>query len=255
MHDIVKTVLFLSLSGSVLTLILLAGKPLFHNRVSKAFSYYIWLLVLLRLSLPLPSPVRFQDAPLGSEAPVISALPDEKAGFSGTGTNQVIKPPAGANHTQASPSAPIEQNTPIIRTEKSSPEQHSSDLWGFLQKNLIWIWAGGAVANLGCPPLPTPFFPAHPPFLRKTAEEDEAVFACLRNGGRVRLIGAALFPRRCSSAFFARVVICPRRPMSETAGKGTPDDFAAELVHYRRKDALTSGSSSSPLPCTGSIRS
>lgn len=52
MSNMLLTVLMLSLSGSLLTLVLFVLKPLLKNRVSKAFSYYIWLLVLLRLVLP-----------------------------------------------------------------------------------------------------------------------------------------------------------------------------------------------------------
>lgn len=53
MNDMMLTVLTLSASGSVLALALLALRPLVKNRVSKAFQYYIWLLVLLRLAVPL----------------------------------------------------------------------------------------------------------------------------------------------------------------------------------------------------------
>lgn len=52
MSQTVKLILSLSLSGSILAGLLLAVKPLINNRVSKAFQYYIWLLVLLRLVLP-----------------------------------------------------------------------------------------------------------------------------------------------------------------------------------------------------------
>jgi beta-lactamase regulating signal transducer with metallopeptidase domain len=52
MNETVKLILSLSLSGSILAGLLLAVKLLINNRVSKAFQYYIWLLVLLRLVLP-----------------------------------------------------------------------------------------------------------------------------------------------------------------------------------------------------------
>ena len=52
MNETVKLILSLSLSGSILAGLLFAVKPLINNRVSQAFQYYIWLLVLLRLALP-----------------------------------------------------------------------------------------------------------------------------------------------------------------------------------------------------------
>ena len=52
MNDIVLIVLSLSISGSFMALLLFVGKPIFKKHVSKAFSYYIWMLVLLRLVIP-----------------------------------------------------------------------------------------------------------------------------------------------------------------------------------------------------------
>ncbi|WP_352418714.1 M56 family metallopeptidase [Proteiniborus sp.] len=52
MNDVFKLILSLSLSGTILSLILLLIKPLIENRISKAVQYYIWIVVLLRLILP-----------------------------------------------------------------------------------------------------------------------------------------------------------------------------------------------------------
>ncbi len=52
MNDVCKLVISLSLSGSLLILVLLLCKPLFKNRVSKRWQYYIWLVVIARLLLP-----------------------------------------------------------------------------------------------------------------------------------------------------------------------------------------------------------
>ncbi|WP_434692172.1 M56 family metallopeptidase [Hungatella sp. SB206] len=52
MNEILKIVLSLSLSGSLLILVLLLCKPLFRNRISKRWQYYIWLVVIARLLLP-----------------------------------------------------------------------------------------------------------------------------------------------------------------------------------------------------------
>lgn len=52
MNEIFKIVLSLSLSGSILILVLLFCKPLFKNRISKGWQYYVWLVVIARLVLP-----------------------------------------------------------------------------------------------------------------------------------------------------------------------------------------------------------
>lgn len=52
MSDILKTFLSMSVSGSLLILGLLLLKPLFQNRLSRQWQYYVWLIVIVRLLLP-----------------------------------------------------------------------------------------------------------------------------------------------------------------------------------------------------------
>lgn len=52
MSVLMKIVFSLSLSGSLLILILLLCKPLFRNRFSRQWQYYIWLVVIARLMIP-----------------------------------------------------------------------------------------------------------------------------------------------------------------------------------------------------------
>lgn len=52
MNNMFKLILSLSLSGTILSLILLSIKPLIENKISKSMQYYIWIVVLLRLILP-----------------------------------------------------------------------------------------------------------------------------------------------------------------------------------------------------------
>lgn len=52
MNGIIKLVLSLSLSGSILAMIIFAAKPFIKHRISKAIQYYLWIIVLFRLLLP-----------------------------------------------------------------------------------------------------------------------------------------------------------------------------------------------------------
>ncbi len=61
MRAFVLTLLSLSLSGSFIAIILLALKPVIRHRFSKAFQYYIWIVVLLRLVLPVSLDVNIVD--------------------------------------------------------------------------------------------------------------------------------------------------------------------------------------------------
>lgn len=52
MAELVKLILSLSLSGTVMILLLFLLRPLYKNRLSKRWQYYIWLIVVLRLLIP-----------------------------------------------------------------------------------------------------------------------------------------------------------------------------------------------------------
>ena len=52
MNVLLKSVLSLSLSGTLLICLLLLCKPLFRDRISKRWQYYMWLIVIARLLVP-----------------------------------------------------------------------------------------------------------------------------------------------------------------------------------------------------------
>lgn len=56
MSELWKLVLSLSLSGTLLMLLLSAGKHIWNKSFSKTWQYYIWLVVAARLLLPVTSP-------------------------------------------------------------------------------------------------------------------------------------------------------------------------------------------------------
>ena len=53
MSEIMKLILSLSLSGTALIILLLLFRPLYRSRLSKKWQYYIWLIVIWRLLLPI----------------------------------------------------------------------------------------------------------------------------------------------------------------------------------------------------------
>ena len=57
MNAWMRTLLSLSLSGAVMALIILAAVRLFGKRLGRRWQYYVWLLVVCRLLLPVAAPV------------------------------------------------------------------------------------------------------------------------------------------------------------------------------------------------------
>ncbi len=52
MNEFMKILLSLSVSGALLLLLILGLKPLYKNRFSKRWQYYVWIIVALRFLLP-----------------------------------------------------------------------------------------------------------------------------------------------------------------------------------------------------------
>ena len=52
MNEFIKILLSLSVSGALLLLFILGLKPLYKNRFSKRWQYYVWIIVALRFLLP-----------------------------------------------------------------------------------------------------------------------------------------------------------------------------------------------------------
>jgi len=52
MNTVWTLVLSMSLSGGLLILVLLGGKRIWRDKISRQWQYYIWLIAVLRLLLP-----------------------------------------------------------------------------------------------------------------------------------------------------------------------------------------------------------
>ena len=109
MSIFLKTLLSMSLAGSILLLALLALRPLLRKRTTRVFQYALWLLVLLRLLLPLSLgfgllPRAFEAVP-GPEAEVTAAANSET-----NETNTVVSVPTTETGL-TSPSLPPDGDT------------------------------------------------------------------------------------------------------------------------------------------------
>ena len=68
MSDLMKIVLMLSLSGTALAAFLALLRRGLKNRLPHGLFYYLWLLVLLRLMVPVALPVPGLELTLGMAA-------------------------------------------------------------------------------------------------------------------------------------------------------------------------------------------
>ena len=140
MSEVLKVVLSLSLSGSLLILLLLLLRPLFKNRLSKRWQYYIWLVVVARLMLP-----------FAPETNLIGAL--FQGIDKGVGQMELVTPPA----QQGDAAAPQDGLIPGGETGgQDSPKSESQEPTGpadHPSRNLVatlWqnLWLGWLVMAL-----------------------------------------------------------------------------------------------------------
>ena len=83
MNEFMKILLSLSVSGALLLILILGLKPLYKNRFSKRWQYYIWIIVALRFLLPFtPNTTivgslfeKFDTAAITNEIPTIPNVP------------------------------------------------------------------------------------------------------------------------------------------------------------------------------------
>ena len=121
MSELLKWILSLSLAGSVLILLLTLLRPLVRERISRRWQYYIWLLVIARLLLPiggLEAPAKIETA--GPAAVPLLSLPEAEQ------EDVETRPPGEA--------APEFDDSLKLRTA--------------VRENLWVVWLAGALALL-----------------------------------------------------------------------------------------------------------
>ena len=230
MSNIFITILSLSVSGSLLALVLFAGKPLLKNRVSKAFAYYIWLLVLLRLILPIAAPVNV----------VGTLFSIQRQSVAVTGLS---KPPAVAEQavsTSGHPqnASPETRKRGTIPSQASAGEKPSRFLWNWTKAHVLWIWLAGAVMSFGW------FMAAYVPFAHRIRRScvpphpaDLAVFRKMSRDQRIRLACSSYVTTPMLIGVLRPMMILPQLAYVQNAMENELKNILRhELTHYRRKD-------------------
>lgn len=225
MDDVLRTVLSLSLSGSLPGALLLLCRPLYRDRLSRRWQYYIWLVVLARLLLPLSpgaSPVGSLFQPAGGELSAAAEPAGEADSVPAPWTNGMPVP--GAVESGWLPA--VRQTGPDVRA---------------LPENLWLIWLGGALVLLvrkitiyqsfvryvkaGCREVTDPVL------LDRLAEAGESAGV----GRPVELYENPLIASPMLLGFLRPCVVLPSADLPE-------EDFRCtalhELVHLRRRDIL-----------------
>lgn len=243
MNDMMLTVLTLSASGSVLALALLALRPLVKNRVSKAFQYYIWLLVLLRLAVPLSfegsAMNQLVSAAPAAGTPAVVTVPGDGGGAAAAQENA---PPDDGVNTAPQGNAPAEAGAqaPASGGETPSPGPASPpfDFVSALKEYQVFVWLAGAALHFLW------FLASYLRFaraIRKTGvpphPEDAAVFERLRGGARARLACNPNITTPMLIGFFSPRIVLPQLAFASNGMTRELEHILRhELTHCRRRD-------------------
>lgn len=238
MNDILKTIFSLSVSGSILAFILFLGKPFLKSKISKAFSYYIWLLVLLRLIVPLAAPVNFMGTLFHFERPNVSDVIHAQTNSQLENKNVNANNQAAFSNAQTVSQKPQAGNTGTIKVPVDT--QRPFSLWEFVKRNLVWIWVAGAIVSLGWFIMAYVFFSMR---IRRSCVEphsdDLAVFGQVCRNNRIHMACSSFATTPMLFGVLRPVIVLPQFAYVKNGmDKELLDILHHELTHYRRKDVL-----------------
>jgi len=248
MTEAVFTILSLSIIGSLLAGIIFLFKPLIKNKTSKAFSYYIWLVVLIRLCLP-----------FGVSLPVPFGWLDERAQVAtDTVTDTIRYTVQGSENTsdktiQASlPMTKIRKDTSESVTSGDLPAKLTSSIsenksifykiTSWLKSPLLWfiVLIAGAILRLTWQVFGyIRFAKLIKRFAKSPDDGDIAVFNEFCKNNRIRFLQSEYVRTPMMLGLIHPIVITPLVAYSKN-GKAEclRDILRHELTHYRRKDML-----------------
>ena len=266
MEQFLRLLLTVSLSGSVLILLLMINKPFWKKTISKSFSYYIWLVVLLRLILPFGYEIPIPGGPqlFTKTSNPISAdgmpfynniLPDDSiSSINGIpGNLSPFDTPAFSDsttpsdsrividtYTSSNPDTSPDQQTslysnPIIR-EPAGTRVHRLNM----DSVLFHTWVAGVILSIGWNLL------SYAIFMRKLtrsftipAESDLAVFREIRGKNKICLVCSDMTEIPMLIGLFRQVIVLPKivfvKSNMEVELRGI---LCHELKHYERRDTL-----------------
>lgn len=214
-HEFIKTLLSLSVSGTLLMLLIRGLKPLYKNRFSQHWQYYIWLLVVLRFLLPVTPDVTI----VGSLFQKLNE-PSIELNIVNTTTlyyNMQIEP-----QEKTSPAASMAWHC--------SPDRYTCLFYAWLTLTIIlwvrritvyqsftqWLKAGNKeVSNM------------------KTLNLLSDCKESLRIKARIRLYRNAMITSPIMTGIFHPGIILP---VKELGRKELSYIFTHELIHYKKKD-------------------
>lgn len=235
MPDIMRTLLLLSLCGTALAVLLAVLRRLLKNRLPHGLFYYLWLLVLLRLLVPVALPVPGLELtlpePRSAEAvtpPVsVQAAPDGMVG-------QPI--PFDPSYVQTVPADTVITGNGLELSFQQEKTLWYRSVWTFLCENFLHIWLAGAALHFLW------FALSYLRFCRTLREDcapllehEQALLDHLRGKRRVSAFRSPLAATPMLVGLLRPSILLPETAVST---RELECILRHELTHLRRRDLL-----------------
>lgn len=219
MNDIILTLLSMSVTGTLLSLLVMAAKKLFGSRLPSSLLYYIWLIVLLRMALP-----------IGAEHSLLNEL------------YTMLCQAARSSVSLDAVFATVSSEDGSIPLRVSFFERSSSTIMRFISDNAVWIWLSGAVIYLAH------VFGSYAAYRRRlisssspASEGDNALLAdmCADMRRAPGLLACARVQSPQLVGVLRPCIILPERGYVENGHETVLRNILLhELTHYRRGDLI-----------------
>gem|GEM_PF-1623387 len=225
-YDALRTILTMSITGSVIAVILFALKPLIRNRMPKTTQYYLWLVVLAALVVPISRLVILPDTV--PYIPTISKTVDWYVADNG-----VI-------HDRVTPYQRIDENGFIGIPESSMAEVEAivPDPW--IPEAIDWFRLIHSLGVIGYFAFVACSYAAFTSRMKRrnteaTANEKDILAELCGNRRPPHLCRNQLAATPMLIGLFRPEIILPDKEYSDTQLRSV---LLHELTHLRRKDVL-----------------
>jgi len=253
-------ILTLSLSGTLLGLLLMLFRRICRNRLPSTLFYGAWLLVLLRLLLPLPGVlpalrnagntgnIQSTATAVSDEQPTLDYARGQTADVSGINIGDngeqsaLIGDGREVSVMEASPDAASADSAAVQETSGNRVIDRAGDLLTAAIRSLdkdgiwLWIWLAGALLALALKVASyVRFQKALKPTLQEADEGIAEVFRGFKQKRKPLLTCSRAVQTPMLVGLFHPAIVLPDSPMDDEMAANV---LRHELMHYRRGDLL-----------------
>ena len=257
MEKALQLLLLLSLGGTAMGLVLMAVRKLLGNRLPSAVYYYAWLLVLVRLILPLPGLVPMgADEPAATSAPVVTTTAAaewsaaDRAWMTEREQTSAMETGMTVYEVSVSEREPVEENgvtaaaTEEENVSEPQPAEKSATSWEefiaavgkVVLRPGFWVtlWAlGTAFCAGGCLVGYLRFFRALKETFRPANASDTQIYDSMHEGKKPALVRSRCVKTPMLMGLVKPILILPNRIYPPRMLESI---LRHELTHYHRGD-------------------